>query len=130
MWVFIFIGSIIVAAIIADAIKKRAQLEIIRAAVEKGQSLDPAFVDKLLLTQDEISDNSPERVAGGLQIGSIMTLAVGIGLPLMGWLIPGSSDKFFRAMIGAGILLFCISAGLFVSSKVVLSRQQAADRKP
>ena len=124
----LFIAVASVAGIIADAIKKKAQLEVIRVAVEKGQPLDAGFVDKLMTTNKEL-ENSPQQVATGLQIGSIMTASVGVGLPLLGSLIPNASDKFFRTMIGVGILLFCISAGLFISSRVVLRRSRTADRE-
>src|SRR5690242_6571274 len=45
-WAFLAIAS--VAGIVADYKKRRLELEPLRAAIERGQQLDPALVQRLM----------------------------------------------------------------------------------
>ena len=77
--------------------------------------MDAATVDKLLRSQPK------GRGADSLLIGGGVTLATGLGLPIMGYLLPNA----FRPLLGAGILVSFIGASLLVLSAIVRGRRKA-----
>jgi hypothetical protein len=131
MWIVIafiaFIACASVAGTIADAIKKKAELELVRAAIEKGHALDPALVDKLMPAKENNERPSPLKVAMGLRIGGIMVLAFAVGLILLGYFISNVDEHAFPAMLGSGALFGCIGVGLFVASRYVSKVSQTPD---
>mgnify|MGYP006266860811 CR=1 FL=1 len=72
-WIFVTVAA--VAGIVSDYKKRRLALEPLRIAVERGQQLDPALIDRLM---------APERDAGmspmPLRVGGIITLSAGVGI--------------------------------------------------
>jgi uncharacterized protein DUF6249 len=109
---FFWIFLIVVIAIIAAQRSTRAtqREKTIRAAIEKGATLDP----NLLATLQRSSN--PQDARAGLMTGAIVTVFVGIGLAAMGYVL--SLDGNFGALRGLGgvaALLWCIALGLFVA---------------
>ena len=120
---FFWIFLIVVIAIMAAARSTRAtqREKTIRAAIEKGATLDPA----LLATLQRPS--SPQDARAGLMTGAIVTFFVGVGLAAMGYVLSfGSSDMgALRGLGGVAALLWCIALGLFVAR---LAIRPSADR--
>jgi len=44
---WIFVGVVAVAGIVADYKRRRGNVDVIRMAIDKGQQLDPALIEKL-----------------------------------------------------------------------------------
>jgi hypothetical protein len=62
-WVFVTISA--VAGIVSDYKRRKAAIEPLRLAIERGQALDPALVEKLLGRDRQDEPLNPEL----LQIG-------------------------------------------------------------
>ncbi len=109
---WLFILAIVLGAIISGVIRSSQREKTIRAAIDKGVSLDPGTLSSLRAS----AGNSPEAARAGLLTGSIITFFVGCGLMAMGWFIgmPEHGHPIYP-LLGVGVLLWCISAGLFVS---------------
>jgi len=121
-----FVTIVVVAGIAAGILNTRAKLDLFRLAIEKGQALDPAVLDRLMPKQEE-PESSPAQAGTGLQVGAIMCFAAGIGLPLLGYFISSLEPDALPALLGFGGFLICMSAGMFVASKLVQSKSKVTD---
>jgi hypothetical protein len=79
----------------------------IRAAIERGQPLDPALLEKIM---GHKADKAP--VPEQLLIGGLITLSAGVGLGVMGTFISQLAPPAFWPILGAGALVTCIGLGL------------------
>ena len=112
-WFWLFILGISVAGVVSSVMRTNAREKTIRAAIEKGVALDPSTLDAL--RSHAMEEQSPRF---GLTVGSIMTFFVGIGLVLLGFFIHYGEGQIVWPLVGVAGLLWCISAGLFVASRV------------
>lgn len=118
----IFITVCAVTAIITDYKKRKTALEALRAAIERGQQLDPALVDRLM---------APEKSSGlapmGLMVGGIIACAGGVGVVILSVFISQVEHEALYPVMGAGIVGLCVGIGLIVASRSVerYSRRQA-----
>ena len=111
-WFWLFILGVSVAGIISSIVRTNERERTIRAAIEKGVALDPATLDALRSHAME-----PQSPRFGLLVGAIMTFFVGIGLVVLGAFVH-FGDGIVWPLVGVAGLLWCISAGLFVASRV------------
>ena len=77
---WIFVAVAVVAGVWREYASKRETERTIRAAIEKGQQLDSALVERML--RPKKGDETR-----GLIIGGTVLIAIGIGLPIMGYFI-------------------------------------------
>ena len=114
-WAFLAVSA--VAGIIADYKKRRLELEPLRAAVERGQQLDPAIVERLM------RGTRPEQVseldAVSMRIGGIITVASGIGIALLSFFIKAVAPIAFYPVLGAGVVAVCVGVGLMLSARAM-----------
>ncbi len=84
---------------------RRAALDLIQRALDKGEKLDPSLVEKLLGRRPQ-----PRN----LLMPGVMTIALGVGLALSG-LLTGAEDV---ARLGNGAILACLGIGLLVVARL------------
>ena len=112
-----FIAMVVVANVVREIFMRRESEMTIRLAIEKGQQLDPATIDKLLKSNKKGSADSL-MVAGGV------TLATGLGLPIMGYFIGwGGEHDAFYPLLGVGALVSFIGLAFLVLSTVIRNRK-------
>lgn len=124
---FMFLSVCVGGGIISHIRQQRNKLELLRLSIEKGLTLDPALIDKLMPTAVADRPSTPAQVVTGLRIGGIMCLAVAVGLPTMGYFLGRVNEQAFPALQGVGALLACISVGLFIASIVAARKSKDAD---
>lgn len=116
-WIFVTIAA--VAGIVSDYKKRQLTLEPLRAAIERGQQLDPAVVERLM---------APERDAGlnplYLRIGGIITASTGVGVVILAFLLNQVAPVSFYPTLGGGIVTLCVGAGLIIAARA--AEQQRA----
>jgi hypothetical protein len=122
-WAFVAVAA--VAGIVADYKKREAALAPLRLAIERGQQLDPALVERLM---------TPERDAGidplYLRIGGIITFAAGVGVIILAFILAQVAPITLYPVLGGGVVLVCIAVGLLVAARAVEShRAQAGNGK-
>ncbi len=101
-----FMAVVVVAGIWRQIAARREAEETMRLAIEKGQQLDPALVDKLMRPPQR---HGPE----GLLVGGGVMLASGIGLPVMGYFISmGGNSEALYPLIGVGCLTSLVGLSL------------------
>ncbi|HWZ65144.1 MAG TPA: DUF6249 domain-containing protein [Steroidobacteraceae bacterium] len=117
-----FLTVCAVTGIVTDYKKRKASLEALRAAIERGQQLDPALVEKLM---------APEKPSGiapmSLIVGGIVTSAAGIGVMILSLLLSHEDHSALYPILGGGIVTLCIGAGLILAARTV---EQYRKRQP
>jgi hypothetical protein len=117
---WIFIGAVAVAGIVTDYKRRRGSVDVIRMAIEKGQQLDPALIEKLTSNEHRAERIDPLH----MKLGSIITIASGLGICLLGWLMVGVSPLAFYPIFGAGLVTICVGIGLRIASKVLAEARE------
>ena len=108
-WLFILV--IVLGGIVSRVIRSNQREKTIRAAIEKGVTLDPATLSSL-----STRVSNPQDARAGLMTGAIVTFFVGCGLMVMGYVLNSDGNAHaLRGLLAVGGLLWCISAGLFVA---------------
>ncbi len=112
---WMFIGAICVAGIIADYQKRRMNVDLLRSLVEKGQTLDPAVVTKLI-SPDALGERTDPT---DLKLGGIIVTAAGIGVFLMSFFVARIAPAALFPIMAGGIVTICVGIGLLIGAKVV-----------
>jgi len=109
-WIFVTVAA--VAGIVSDYKKRQLALEPLRLAIERGQQLDPALVDRLM---------APERDAGlnplYLRVGGIICLAAGVGVVILAFLLNQVAPASFYPLLGGGAVTLCVGGGLVIAAR-------------
>ena len=114
---WIFLAIVVLAAIWLAFARNRETQKTIRLAIEKGMQLDAALIDKLVTRKS----GKPEDY----YIGGFVCLAVGIGLPIMGYFVGRSEPEGFFPIAGVGILVGLIGISLVICGMLVSRREKA-----
>jgi hypothetical protein len=120
---WIFIGAVAVAAIITDYKRRRGGIEVLRAAIDKGQQLDSAVIEKL--TSSERRDERIEPVQ--VKLGGIVTMAAGVGICLLSFFISRIAPVALYPILGSGVLVICVGVGLLIGARTLA---EARAREP
>ncbi len=118
-WIFVAVAS--VAGIVGGYKRRRIELEPLRSAIERGQQLDPAIIEKLM-AQPEHEQVRIEPLH--LRIGSIITIAVGAGLALLSIFISRIAPVALYPILGSGVLIVCVGIGLLIAARAVERHQR------
>src|ERR1700722_18306287 len=112
---WIFVGAVAVAGIVADYKRRRGNIDVIRMAIDKGQQLDPALIEKL--TSNEQRDQPMDPLQ--MKFAAIITIASGIGVCLLGLFLAGVSPLAFYPTFGVGLVTICVGIGLRIGGKML-----------
>jgi hypothetical protein len=121
---WIFVGAVAVAAIITDYKRRRGGVDVIRAAIEKGQQLDPALIEKLT-TSEGSQDGRIEPLH--VKLGGIITLSAGVGICLLSFFISRIAPIALYPILGGGVLVISIGVGLLIGARTLA---EARAREP
>ncbi len=117
---WIFVGTTAVTGMVLEHKKRRLGVDLLRAAVERGQPLDPAMVEKLM-APDPHRDEPLDPLA--LRLGGIITVASGIGLLPLAYCVSLIMPDALYPVIGTGALAICVGIGLLIGARVVAATQ-------
>jgi hypothetical protein len=120
-WLFVAVAS--VAGIVADYKKRQAALSPLHTAIERGQQLDPALVERLMAPEGG-SDINPVY----LRIAGIITLSAGVGVGILAFFLAQVAPIALYPVLGGGVVTVCIGAGLMLSARAVEHAQAARQR--
>ena len=110
---WVCVGVCAVAGIVADYKKRQYALEPVRTAVERGQPIDPAVVERLMAPEAHEPLNPLY-----LKIGGIITCATGVGVILLALFIGQVAPVAFYPVMGGGVVGLCVGAGLLLTGRV------------
>ncbi len=126
-WLFIAIMAI--AGMAYDYRKKRLELDALRSAIEHGQNLDPAIVQKLLGQYSQPQVDQPQDLRPYLHIGGIITICAGIGVALASLWVGLQFPVVKFPILGVGAIAVCVGIGLLLSARA-LKRYPPPERSP
>jgi hypothetical protein len=112
-WTFLAVSA--VAGIVADYKKRHLELEPLRAAIERGQQLDPAIVERLMAREQSKSEPQPVY----FRIGGIVTVAAGVGVGVLSFLVDRFAPKGFYPVLGVAVVAICVGIGLLICARVI-----------
>ncbi len=112
---WVFIGVVSVAGLIADHLKRRLNVDLLRTIIEKGQPLDPALVARLL-SQDARDERTDPM---DLKLGGIITTASGAGIFLTSYFVSRFAPSALYPMMAAASIAICVGIGLIIGAKVM-----------
>lgn len=113
---WIFLAIVVLAAIWFAVLRHRETQKTIRLAIEKGMQLDPALIDKLVTRKPAKSED--------FYVGGFVCIAVGIGLPILGYFVSRIDPEAFFPITGAGILVGLIGVSLSLVGIVIGRRDK------
>ncbi len=106
-WTFVAIA--VVAGVVGSYKKRRLELEPIKLALERGQPIDPAMLDRIL------GRGPPEKLDPQLiHVGGIITIAAGVGVGLLSLFLPALARL---PVMGVGVLAICVGIGLLIAAR-------------
>ena len=120
-WIFLTVSA--VAGMRYDFRKRQLAMESLRAAIERGQPLEPAVVEKLLARHREPDADALRELEPYLQIGGIITIAGGVGVLLAAFFVGLQYPIARLPMLAAGVLAVCIGIGLLFCARVIDRRR-------
>lgn len=103
----------ITAIVFIDVWGKRAaereRQQTLRLAIERGQQVDPAMIEKIMAGQQR-----PKSSQYGLLIGGVVVTFAGVGMMLMGLILGRGDIEALRGLIGSGVRVGLIGSGVLV----------------
>lgn len=114
-WIFLTVAA--VAGIVADYKKRGLALEPLRAAIERGQQLDPQLIERLMAPDRHDQPLNPLY----LKVGGVVTIAAGVGVAVLSFFVSQVVPISFYPVLGAGIVAVCVGVGLLVAARIVES---------
>ncbi len=115
-WLFLAIVS--VAGMMYDYRKKHLTAETVRRAIENGQKLDPAVLDRLL-SQQKYTEGREQLDPRLLKIGGIITLSAGVGVFGLSLFVAQVAPLALYPIMGASLVVVCVAVGLLFSANVL-----------
>lgn len=113
--VFVFLAIASVAGIIGDYKKRQIALEPLRAAIERGQQLDPAVIERLMAPEPRDAALNPLH----LKVGGIITIAAGIGVAILAFFLAQIEAQALYPVLGIGLVAVCVGVGLMIAAGVI-----------
>ncbi len=119
-WIFMAVAA--VAGIVAEYKKRQLELEPLRAAIERGQQLDPAIIERLMAREQREQELNPMY----LQVGGIIAIAAGVGLAALAGFIAQVQPRALFPTLGVGVLVICVGVGLVVAARAIARHRRQA----
>jgi hypothetical protein len=127
---WLFLGACAVAGIVTDYKRRRLGVEVVRAAIEKGHQLDAALIEKLTASPH---DREQRIEPMHLKLGGVITIATGIGLAPVSYLVGTVFPVAFYPILGLAVLAVCVGVGLLIGAQVVArasEREHTGSKQP
>ena len=112
-----WLAAVVIAGEIGETKRRRADLDLIRFTIEKGQPLSAELIQQLFA-----------KPATPLLIGGIVTLAAGFGLVIFSLFLARNNPRSGWIVAGGGMIAICVGTGLVISYRLVRPAQASIAR--
>jgi hypothetical protein len=113
--VFVFLSVATVAGIVGEYKRRALLIEPLRAAIERGQPLDPQLIERLMAPEPHGEALNPLY----FKVGGIITVAAGIGMAGLSYFVAQVVPLALYPLLGLGLVAVCVGIGLLVAARVV-----------
>ena len=107
-----------------DLHRRRLAMDALRAAIERGQTLDPGVVQQLLAQHRGPEADGLRDLEPHLQIGGIITIASGIGVLIAAFFVGLQYPVAKLPLLGASALAVCVGLGLLLAAGALAHRRR------
>ena len=118
---WLFLGVTAVTGIVTDYRKKRFAAETLRAAIERGQAIDPAIVAAMV---DSAKSDASAADPRNLTVGGIICFSVGVGVAIFSFFIERISERAFYPVMGGGVVTICVGIGILIAGRYLQNTQR------
>jgi hypothetical protein len=125
--VLLAIAGVVIAVITSNQKRNQAKLDFLRSAMERGVTLDPELIDKVMHPNKSATRKQPLPRGQGAHVAGILVIAFGVGYAIFACFIAIIAPDARLPMLGVACLLGCIGIGLLVVSKALRSERSGAD---
>lgn len=122
---WLFVAAAVMTGIIVDYKKRQASLAPLRAAIERGQQLDPALIERLIAPEGA-SEINPLY----LLIAGYIVISVGVGVGILAYFLAPVAPGALYPVLGGGIAAVCVGVGLILAARAVERAQGVRERAP
>lgn len=122
---WLFVGAVAMTGIIVDYKKRQASLAPLRAAIERGQQLDPVLIERLIGPEGS-SEINPLY----LTIAGYIVISAGVGVGILAFFLAQVAAVALYPVLGGGIVALCLGVGLILAARAVERAQGARARTP
>lgn len=106
---FVFLGAVIIAPIYLAHKGRIARMDLMRQALDKGQTLDPKLLEQLYESERaKPRQDQPRRTLGS---GVVLTF-LAIGLAAAGWMTDGFSPD--NGLFVAAVIVGCLGLAFII----------------
>jgi hypothetical protein len=116
---FLFVTAAAVTGIFYDYRKRQLQVDALRIAVEHGERLDPAFMERLVAQHPHDPKSDPRLIPHYVQIGGIITTAAGVGIGLLAFFVGKVAPVALYPILGGGVVVICVGLGLLIAARTM-----------
>jgi uncharacterized membrane protein YcjF (UPF0283 family) len=102
LFFFTFLGAVILVPMVLKHRDSKSRMDVLRQALERGQALDPALLEKVYETERKARPDQPRRTLGS---GVVLTF-LAIGLGVAGYMTDGFSPD--NGMFVAAVIVGCL----------------------
>jgi hypothetical protein len=105
--VFVFLAIATVAGIVGDYKKRQIALEPLRAAIERGQQIDPDVIERLMAPERDEPLNPLHLKVGGA------------GVAILSYLLAQIKAQALYPVLGIGLVAVCVGVGLMIAAGAI-----------
>jgi Domain of unknown function (DUF6249) len=109
IFLFLSVFGIVAVTLWRRLMVERERQQTIRLAIERGQPLDAALVEKLMAPPPSKAPSNPFTWPVGI-------LSTGLGLAAFGFMMRQVDENAFWPLLGCGTMIAIIGAGLFLNA--------------
>jgi hypothetical protein len=121
------IASVLIAIISSSQKKNQAKLDLLRTAMERGVTLNPELIDKVMHPNKTAVGKQPLSRGEGARIAGIVVIAFAVGYAIFAFFIGIVAPEARLPMVGVACLILCVGIGLLVVSRVLRSERSVSD---
>jgi len=121
----LFFAVAAVAGIVADYKKRGLAVESLRAAIERGQQLDPQLIERLMAPEPHEGKLNPLY----FKVSGIIVMAAGVGLAILACLLVLVVPGALYPVLGGAAFTLCIGVGLLIAARAVEGHSQRQEER-
>jgi Domain of unknown function (DUF6249) len=104
---WVFMAAVVISEDIGKTKRRKADLDLIRFAIERGQPLDAELVERILA-----------KPTNTLYVSGVIAIAAGIGLIVFSLFLSNISARGGWPVAGAGGIAICVGIGLVIAHRL------------
>ncbi len=116
---WLFIAAVSITPMVAIYKIRKATLDALRMAIEKGQDLPPEMFKQLSNIGQSMYGNEQNVSAINLKVGGVITMTTGAGIAIVATIFTFAVPVAAPFIYCAAAVCFCVGVGLYYGAKIM-----------